>query len=605
MVLSTKQIIELIKLPKNPVVNDNIQLQDDHKVHIQGAGFESVLRQIIGYENVEQFKQKKLLTKPFTRPIFKKIINSQSRWKTALGTTRYYKFAKNSDKLGIEFAKDVLSQVWKGDSIETLVKKFQYKAIYEEFNGYYVVETPAKKEVDGKTYIVKDGIEYESTGAEKLKPYIVFKSASEVYTFKQNGSKVEFIVFDYGKIKRNGLDIQLYRVIDDRYDYIVEKTGNEIIQISTDPNYKTIEHKSGQCPVVSVTTINKTLTNDQTRTSPVDDIISLLDYYLHQFAEHLVTEILHAHPNFYQVGTKCMERSGDGVGKCDGGRIQYQKDGVDIDVECHNCKGTGHNIKKDASTTIILPAKDAEGNAFSITNVAGYVAPPIDALKYQESAIDWMENKILDAALGINNVSTTDKLEKTATETMVNLKPLEDIISEIIDIIEGVEIRLTDIIGKMYYGDRYKGCEILYGRKLSLRDENVLLRELKESKASGTSYNHLKALNEELSYSRFIRSEYDLQRSVILNELEPLIGFTFDEIEKSANIPGETKKLKQNFVDYIQRFELENGSVVEYKPEMELPKKIADIKAVLLSYIEVSDTSGTTEDAERERERVV
>lgn len=591
MILTENEIKLLVKGKQNPVVAENVKLQDDHKVHIQGSGFENVLKQIIGYENVEAFAQKKLLTKPFTRPIFKKIINAQSRWKNALGTTRYYKFGTNSDKVAAQFQKDILSSVWKNQSIETLVKKFLYKALYEEFNGYFVVEKPALITEDGKTYLVKDGIKTLYNGKDKLKPYIVFKCASEVYTFKQVGDKVEFMIFDYGWIERgtdeNKKKYHLFRVLDDERDYIVEKDDQGNVKISEDPAYKTIEHKAGECPVVCITTINKSLTNDQTRTSPVDDIISLLDYHLHQFAEHLITEVLHAHPNFFQVGQKCTEiPEGHDGNQCKEGRIIYEKNGATIDIECPACKGTGHNLHKDASTTIILPAKDENGNPFNLTNIAGYVAPPVDALKYQEAAIDWMEDKILDAALGINNVSHGDNLNNTATGAMINIKPLEDIISDNIDIIEGVEKRLTDIIARMYYGDRYKGCEILYGRKIALRDESSLLKELKESKAAGTSYNHLKTLNEELTYSRFIRSEYDLQRSIILNELEPLIGFTFDEVEKTKNVPDTVKRLKQNFVDFIQRFESENGNIVEYKPELEMPKKITEIKEILVGYSE-------------------
>jgi len=238
----------------------------------------------------------------------------------------------------------------------------------------------------------------------------------------------------------------------------------------------------------------------------------------------------------------------EGGHKCNEGRIDYELNGKRVDVECGACRGTGHNLHKDASTVIIVPAKDDKGDAFNISNVAGYATTDVDILKYQQDSIDWMEEKILEAATGLNNFAQSDGLEKTATGVIANMKPLEDIINDIINIVESVEAKITDIAGKMYYGDKYIKSEIIYGRKLTLRDENTLIEETKRSKEAGASQSHIKALNEELTYSRFIRSNYDLQRNVLLNELEPLIGWTFDEVESSTSISKEVKILKQTLL---------------------------------------------------------
>jgi hypothetical protein len=578
MILSEKEVKKIIEAPVNPVIATNSKLQDAHKVHIQGAGFETVLKQIIGYENVEQFKQKKLLTKPFTRPIFRKIINSQSRWKTAQGTSKFYKFKKNSDNLSKEFKENILSQIWKGDSIDNFIKNFLSKAIYEEFNGFFLVEKGQVENIDGKKYEVREGVKRPLID-DKLKPYVIFISCSDVLDYKTNGNRVEWIAIKFGEEERNRVKVELFRVIDDENDFIVEKVGNNV-KISE--KYPAIKHNAGSCPVVNVSYINKNLTDDRTKTSPVDDVIALLDYYLHQFAEHLVTEILHAHPNYYQVGQKCTaEHYGS---KCSEGRIIYVEDGEAKDIDCPSCHGSGHNLKKDASTTIILPAKDENGNPFNISNVAGYVTPPVDILKYQQEAIDWMENKIMEAALNVKGYSQKEGLVSTATEVVANLRPLEDIISDIIDIIESVEKTLTDLIGRIYYGEKYSGSEIIYGRKLNLRDENILLNEIAEAKKAGASFQYVKTLCEELVYTRFIRSESDLQRNILLLELEPLTGFTFEEVEKSLYISRTQKIIKQNFTDYIQRFEIENGLITDYLPNLETRQRVKSISEIIAGY---------------------
>jgi len=179
------------------------------------------------------------------------------------------------------------------------------------------------------------------------------------------------------------------------------------------------------------------------------------------------------------------------------------------------------------------------------------------------------------------------KLEKTATEAMINLRPLEDIIVGIINIIESVETSLTDFVGQMYGGDNYIKSVIVYGRKLNLRDENTLLKEIKESKEAGASQSHIKSLNEELTLARFIRSPTDLARNQMLNELEPLIGYTYEEVEKSVSVSREKKDLKINFIDYIKRFENENGDILKYNEGQDFDKRVADINKALLTYITI------------------
>lgn len=581
MILYENQIIDLVKNPENPVLSENKKIQDNHKVHIQGTGFEAVLNKIIGYDDVESFRNKKLITKPFTRLLFKKIRQTHGRWNTAWGTSKFYSFKESGDvKVSESFKRDVLSQVWKGKSIDSFISNFLFKALYEEFNGFISVERPAIViGENGTKYAVKDGIQSPIVNDSGAKPYLCFICVEDVHNFKLTGEKVEFIVIKYGTKKVGNKEIKLFRVIDDKYDYIVEKDGDKV---KLSEEFPRIEHKAGSCPVSCVTHINKYLTNDNTKTSPVDEIIEWLDAQLNRFGEHLVSEILHAHPKYFEVATRCTYYEGGSY--CDNGEISYEKDGESIKKTCPSCNGLGHPAKKDASRIMILPAVNQNGDTVNISTPAGYITPPIDILQYQQQAIDWMENKILDGALGQDNVRQTDSLDKTATAAKLNLKPLEQIISEIIDILESVETALTDFIGRIYYGDRYLGCEIIYDRKLSLRDENSLLDEISSSKSAGVSNSHLKSLNEELTYSRFVRSNYDLSRNVILNELEPLIGYTFDEVEKSTSIPEQTKKLKQNFNDLIQRFEEENGDLLSYMPGMDLRAKVKLIREVLNKY---------------------
>lgn len=580
MVLSQQQVIDFCKLKENPNIDLGETLQDDHKVHIQGVGYENLLKQIIGYETVEQNKQKKLLTKPFTKPLFKELINTLNRWKTAQGTNKYYKFKGTGTKYSEQFKNDVLKYIFKDMSMDNFIKSYHSKAIYEEFNGFYIVEKP----------ILKDGIYYREGVPVQVKdgktyPYICFKNVSEIENFAVTGNRVEWIIFDYGKIERNGKEIELYRVIDDVKDYIVEEIDKETYVISNE--FPVIEHMAGRCPAVRVSNINKFINNDFLKTSPLDSIIELADYALHQFAEHVVTELLHAHAKFFQVAQKCTHTHNGG--QCVDGHISYmdQSSHKTERILCPNCKGLSHNNKFDSSSIIILPQQDGEGKPYNMTNVAGYITPPIDILKYQRESHDWLRAMIKEAVTNIKSSDTgqAQSLVKTATEVTTNVRPLEDVISDIIEMIQETETSLTNIIGKMTYNDKYESCEIIYGKKLNLKDENTLLQEIKDLRTNGGSNISIKSVNEEYVYTRFVRSESDLSRNELLFEIEPLVGMTFSEVESSANISRNIKILKQNFTDLIEQFENQYGDIVEFKAETDRKIKIAEIKKILNTFV--------------------
>ncbi len=594
MILSETDVLKIANNPVDGVIAVNRELQDEHKVHVTGEGVESKIRHNSEYESGEEFKERKQDVKPFTRLITNKIIEAQSRWKSAQGTTRSYDYGKEGQEKADKFKKNVLEKCWKGKSIEYFIYNFQDKAIYTEFNGFYLVEKPLIQNIEGKTYQIVDGIHRQTE--EKPVPYITFKSVDEVHDFRMTGDRVEWISFKYEHANK---DVKCLRIIDDVKDYIVEIKGS-VASISV--TYPPIEHKAGKCPVVRVSTLRKKIDNDRIITSPIDNLIAPLDGLLSQHIDHVTTARKHTFPIRYQVGQTCNYSMPETNAKCNNGMIYYEENGVPKELKCNHCDGKGV-IKTSVSTVILVPSTDNEGKAFNIDNVAGYVTPELENFREQRIDIDWKEQKILASGLGVDMPMAEGGINKTATEAIINTKPLEDIICENIDIIESVERELTDLLGKMYDSEAYKGCEIIYGRKLNLRDENTILDEIEKSKKVGLFYSHIKTLNIELVYSRYIRSNYDLQRNLILIELEPMAGYSFDEVEKSSSLNARAKLFKQNFNDLITKFEVENGDIVDFMPETKIfVEKIKAIASKLNTYLDEIDPAKNKEGAVNEQQ---
>jgi len=593
MILSNDEILELIDHPRNSeAIEDAIELQDDHKVHVNGLNYQNVINRILDYEDQKQFVQKRELSEPVTPILTKKIKDEQGRWKT-VNAKKYYEWKGiQKDK---EFREEILSGVWKGESIDYFIKQFFSEALYTEFNGFVIVERPQTYQEGDIWYEIKDGIKSPSKGEPN--PYLIFRPIENILDFVSRGNRVEYLMIDWGEEirKEKGGDIKyrLIRVIDDEKDVIYESAeetlvANKDMELQSgyqeSRRYPRIKNKLGYVPAIQISTYRRDIKYDEIKTSPIGHIIPHLKTYLTLWAEHVITCILHSHPIYYQIGQKCTYE--DSRGKCEDGIIRYTTpDGQPKEVTCPACKGAGAKIRKNASQALILPQLDEEGNAYNVSNVAGYVTPPVEALQQQIKELNWLKEDIFLAGTGMNKMAETE-IEKTATEAILNYKPLEKIVSEIQDNLEYVETFLVDTIGKMRYGSKYVRSEISYSRTLNLRDENTILTEIEQAKNSGASASYVRTLHRELIQTRYHHNKIDLERNMMLEEMEPFIGYTPEELNKyySGFIDQDTMLYKVYFTDYIVRFENEIGLITDYKPDKDMRERVNMIKDKLLSY---------------------
>lgn len=562
MVLTDEQILAYCKNPQNKTsIDAGKELQEAHRLHIcpTEKQYKDSLEQIIGYENVQQFGLKQELSEPVTKYLTKHLKSEQGRWKH-VPVSRVYQF-KGSEEKSQVFEDEILSKAWNNKSLTSFITSFFADALYTDFDGFCMVEQ-ARIETDeeGQVYQIKEGVKTKSTNpTDNPQPYIIFKCLDDVIDYQCKGDKVEYLIIELTEDEKGN---EWYRCIDDARDVVVKHDVENGGIYKIDEAYPIIINQLGYVPAIQVSNIQADILDYQVKTSPIDACIPHLKLFLTNYAEHVMSCILHAHPIYYQVGQKCGYVTTNGV-KCEGGYLQYLDNESHNETICPQCKGTGHNIHRDSSTVIILPAKDEEGKPANFNNVAGYVTPPIEILKHQIDELNYIEQKIYFCGTGIQGL-TEDSIAKTATETMLNLKPLENIIDSIITNIELVETFLTDCIGKLFYKESYIKSQINYSRRLNLKDENTVVTELKDAKANGCSFGYIKTLVEEIIYSRYQNSPIDLQRNLILLELEPLPGWTYTEIKDDSLIPNETKIFKLMFNDLIQQWEEVNGDIYNY-----------------------------------------
>jgi len=574
---------EAIKRTESPVNSASIilgaELQDSQKVHVTGDGYEEAIKKILDYEDQKQYTQKQELSEPVTTVLTRRIIDEQSRWKNTSGPKQDFEF-KDNQKLDKDFLK-VLSQVWKGESMKHFINNFFAESLYTEFNGFLIVEQGRVEGVGDDLYEVREGKTRKVTNNE-IKPYIIFRPIEKVRDFVSTGNRVEYIILDWGKMKIKERDVQLYRVIDDTTDRIIIKDDKDY-KIARTRNLAKLPNKLGRVPAIQISTYRKSPSNDSIKVSPIWQTLPLLKTYMTSWSSHVMTEVLHSHPIYYQLGQMC--KYVDDHGACDGGYINYSIKGEMVKKTCPSCLGVGGVVQRGASKAIILPQQAEDGQPYNITNVAGYITPPVEGIKSQREGLRELADQIMQSGTGMNRVMETS-IEKTATEAVLNYKPLEKIIGDVLSNVEYVQTILTDMIGELFFGDKYQRAEIVYSRSLNLRDENTVLLEIEQAKEAGASASYVRTLHDELIHSRYQNSPIELERNIMLSLLEPFIGYTPKDLSESygSYVDDSTMAFKVYFTDYIVRFEIENVPITDYKENLDMNARIKEIRKILDIY---------------------
>ena len=559
-------------------------LQDSHKMHITGLGYKEYLTQIEGYEDGDDKQIRDQLSQPATVDIMKTVIDELTRWKNTQGTNKKYHLDKEKEN---DF-NDMLEKVWKDSSLDDFINAFFDKALFTEFNGFTVVTKP--KIENGKA--LKEDIEIPYDGSD-LDPYLIFVAIEDVRDFRVNGDKVEYLIWKTDEITdESGNRIaDILRAIDDSMDRVIrwddgKKDGEQCELISE------IENELEYVPAVQVSNFKHEIKKDEVKDSPVSHLIPMLNRYLSKDSFHTITEVKHAFPKLAAVGLQCKE--------CDGTGVKVDKN-TGKQVKCSVCNGKGWRSPFKHGSFMALADKVEEGHVFPPGFPATYITPDNDSVRYGSETLDKLKERILFAGTG-NKAIVSEEIARTATESVINHKSLEDRIGEIIDNIEMVETFLTDTIAGMHnsFKGSYQGCTVKYGRKLNLRDENTVLTEIKDSKAAGMPESHIENLQKELIASRYKNSPEMLDRYLLLADIEPLCGYTAKEVlEMRDYLDPKILGLKINFNERIDQFEQEQGTVTEFQPDQDHDKRVIEIRTKLLEYGDDFSAGGSVEPGRR------
>lgn len=477
-VLTLDEIKERYNNPDDRITTS----KKEHKkllMHVHGIGVGEYITKLEGLENDIKIKIRKKLSRSNT-DLFADILRPADKIFSAKGGSKTYELSDSQ----IEDFRNKLSKTKDGLSLAKWIQNIWFDKYVIDPNGIILVENEE---------------------AEERFAYPTYRSILSIRDYKFTGVKLDYIIFEPIKDDKG---IEYVRVYDDVEDALYRVNGDDWEKIEDD----TYTNKWGYVPAITCSDLVNPVTFY--KKTPIYEQVELADEYLRENSVKTLFKYHHGFPFFWQYMAACPTCKGTGM---------YNN------KTCPTCNGTKYAMKKDVSdVTYLKPPKDNDQPQIA-PDIAGYVTPPIDSWQQMTTELTMLRDMMYYSHWG--TIINRDDNEKTAFEVSVNTQPMQDRLNQYADSIEIVESCLTDILGKFYYADAYKGSQINYGRNYIILSPNQLMEEYLTDKQKGLGQT---ILNDKLS--KYYESLYknDSFKLIIFKKLiqvEPFIHNTLKEVK--------------------------------------------------------------------------
>lgn len=439
-------------------------------------------------------------------------------------------------------------QVWKSVGWEYLKT---------EINSVLVVDLPENQEGD------------------RPEPYFYWLRIQDVLTFDADPvtGQMHWIIFYQGKDKVAVVDDTSYRIFAFERGGI---TGEPIIEHP---------HGLGYCPARFFWDKPISVDEPDLKRSPITKQLESLDWFLffHISKKHLDTYA--GYPIYSGYAMDCDFHNDETGDYCDGGFLKDKHDHWKYDanglVRCPLCSskrisGAGSFVE------IPIPGEGQPDlhDPVKITTVDQH------SLEYNVTEEERLKNAIIDGTVGVDS--------PVLTSQAVNEKQISASYDSKTTILQGIKESLEramewvdKTICLLRYGNDFISLNISLGTDFYLMSPSDLRSLYNTAKNSGASEAELDSLQRQIIETEYRDNPLELQRMLILNELEPYRHIGRQEaltlFEKNI-MPENDLRIKMNFPDYIRRFERENTNIIEFGSAIPFATKIERIRAELDRY---------------------
>lgn len=428
-----------------------------------------------------------------------------------------------------------------------------------EINSVLIVDMPVEQE----------------RGDRYPQPYFYWLPIRSVIEFKADRStgQMEYIIFRQGDDRIAVIDRESYRIF-------ASKDGlPEGEPLTENP------HDLGYCPARFFWNEPMSLDHPDVKCSPVTKELDALDWFLFFTISKRHLDLYGSYPIYSGYEQNCDFHNDNTGDYCDGGFLKdskghwlYDANGLVPCPKCHDKRITG------AGSFVEIPIP-IEGQPD--------LRHPVDMLTVDRKSLDYnveeerrLRSTIITSIVGTNEeITTRDALNEQ--QILANFESQSIVLNRIKKGFEQAQQWVDETICRLRYGSLFLSATVSYGTEFYLFTTDELRDRYQKAKESGMSEAELDALHQQIIETEYRNNPQQLQRMLILADLEPYRHLTRDEVAtlyEKGIARLEDYLIKLNFSDFIRRFERENMNIIEFGSEVLYERKIDTIRQRLEDY---------------------
>lgn len=425
----------------------------------------------------------------------------------------------------------------------------------------------------------------QSPGDKYPAPYFYWLPIASVIDYRANATTglMDWIIFRQ--------DDKRIAVIDnERYRIFTEADGGNIGELLVDN-----PHDLGYCPARFFWTEPLSLSDPDVKQSPLTKQLEALDWFLFYHVSKRHLDLYGSYPIYSGYEQSCDFINGENGDYCDGGFLKdkqgfYRLDQAGLLQRCPKC---GDKRIAGVGSFVEIPIPDGDKQP-DLRNPVQMLTVDRQSLDYNVEEEERLKNNIITSIVGTNEeITTRDALNEQ--QIQANFESQSTILNRIKKGFEAAQQFVDETVCRLRYGSLFVSAKVNYGTEFYLSSATELRERYKVAKESGASEAELDALQNQILETEYRNNPTQLQRMLVLAELEPYRHLTRTEVLDlyGKQIVSETDmRIKLNFANFVRRFEREYLNVLEFGYNMPYNSKIEFITNKFNDYASESRNRG-------------
>lgn len=492
---------------------------------------------------------------------------------------------KTNELTGVIF--DKLSRVFDGRN-PVFSYQFRDNAQRDDWEKYRA------ERLDEPTVWQTDGFEHFQTGINSVlivdvpevqagelpEPYFYWLSIERVIDFridrtKQGFSNFEWIIFEVGDDRIAVFDEERYRL------FRKGKDGN-VGELLVDNL-----HALGYCPARFFWTTPVNLREPEVKRSPLSKELAALDWYLFFAISKQCLDLYAPYPVYSGFEMDCNFHNDDSGDYCDGGFLRNKSGNykiIPVTGAVERCPVCGNKRLSGPGSFVEVPVPQPNGP--DLRNPVQILTVDRNSLDYNVEEVERMERNIIRNCVGVDNEATNDQAFNER-QVEASFENRTTVLMTVKRNFENAQRFVDETVCRLRYGSGFTSATVDWGTEFYLTTASELRARYAKAKEQGASDAELDALSRKIIETEYRNDPLQLQRMMILSELEPYRHLTRSELlelnDKGLADPADLA-VKLNFSAFISRFERENMNVVDFGVNIPHDTKIQRITNALRNY---------------------